>query len=757
MFADRDLLFGILALQNGLIDQVQLISAFQAWARDRCIPLSDHIAICGDVGGDGRVTLDAVVSLFLRKYGEVSEHDSTPLIAGLPLGQRLTLLDDPEITVTLARFRSGSPHSKGDCTLASPGLDNSRQRFQILRPHARGGLGVVSVALDGELKREVAFKQILDEYADDPDSRVRFLREAEITGGLEHPGIVPVYGLGTCGDGRPYYAMRLIRGETLKDAISRHHDGTSKARSTGNSLELRKLLRCFTDACNAIEYAHSRGVLHRDIKPSNMIVGKYGETLIIDWGLAKVLGREKTTDFANEGTLTSMIDADSSPTLAGSAMGTPSYMSPEQAAGQLELLGPASDVYSLGATLYCLITGRAPFEGDNLSDILKRVALGQFAPPKAIRAEIPPALDAICRKAMALHASERYGSPRALAGDIDLWLADEPVGAWAEPVWARSTRWARRHKPVVAMTAAILVTTSLALAIGTRLIANERDQARSERNEARRQKQEAQLERDRAVKFSIQAESKELQLRIVFARRLLLQNEPKQAFVVGLLGLESSEELIRLHPSSSQLKQDRIDLMILCARIMSVLDAESMKWVVAYIERGGNPHPKTAQLALLRARDASVKLAEDELADPWQSQWCVDRLMTTARLQRDSGFASDSFESFLLCHESLIALQSMIFGLKAPMLLKVPVLYNDACAQAQCANLLAVLPSSIERAAERNRFAEGAIVVLKEAIRAGLKDTDQIRSDPDLDPLRFHPEFRDLIDDLAFPSAPFAR
>src|SRR5262249_25584863 len=155
------------------------------------------------------------------------------------------------------------------------------RRFRILRPHASGGLGTVFVALDAELNREVALKEILPRHADDPESRRRFLLEAEITGGLEHPGIVPVYGLGIYEGGRPYYAMRFIRGDSLKEAIDRFHgDETLKRDSSRRTLELRDLLRRFTDVCNATEYAHSRGVLHRDLKPSNVILGKHGETLV---------------------------------------------------------------------------------------------------------------------------------------------------------------------------------------------------------------------------------------------------------------------------------------------------------------------------------------------------------------------------------------------------------------------------------------------------------------------------------------------
>jgi serine/threonine-protein kinase len=467
---EQHLLFGLVALQHGLIDPDGLVAAFRAWRADRSRPIAQYLIERGDIDEGDRAAIEELVARQAETDGGDAAKSLADVSADRSTHQSLTGVGPIELEPTVVRAQSFATEAceQSDGTAAcSVGAGRSEgERFRILRHHARGGLGAVFVALDRELNREVALKQLLDHHADAATSRQRFLLEAEITGGLEHPGIVPVYGLGTYPDGRPYYAMRFIRGESLKDAIERFHSGrTSRRDASLHSLELRKLLLRFLEVCNAIEYAHTRGVLHRDVKPGNIIVGKHGETLVVDWGLAKARGRPDASEQLDERPLVPSASSSTVETIPGTAFGTPAYMSPEQARGDLEHLGPRSDVYSLGATLYCLLTGRAPFDDNDVAAVLSAVQDGRFARPRLIDSTIDRALEAVCLKAMATRTEDRYATPRELADDIERWMADEPVSACHDPITVRLVRWARKHRTPVTTAAAVLVVAVLAAAL----------------------------------------------------------------------------------------------------------------------------------------------------------------------------------------------------------------------------------------------------------------------------------------------------
>ncbi|WP_165226476.1 serine/threonine-protein kinase [Aquisphaera insulae] len=330
-------------------------------------------------------------------------------------------------------------------------------------PHAVGGLGRIFRARDSELGRVVALKEIHPAWDADPSLRARFTLEAEITGILEHPGVVPIYSLGEHPDGRPYYAMRFIEGQTLQEAVSgREAVEWEDPEAAGRAGRLRKLLARFVSVCETIAYAHSRGVIHRDIKPHNIMLGPFGETLVVDWGLAKVRG-------GGEGEAQQAAPPSAGlggETIAGREIGTPLYMSPEQAEGRLEEIGPASDIYGLGATLYFVLTGSPPFSGASREEVLARVKAGDFTPPRRLQPRLPAPLEAVVLRAMAFRPQDRYPTARALGEDLDRWLADEPVSAFREPIAARIRRWGRRHRLAVSVTAAASAVAALALVGG---------------------------------------------------------------------------------------------------------------------------------------------------------------------------------------------------------------------------------------------------------------------------------------------------
>jgi PAS domain S-box-containing protein len=288
--------------------------------------------------------------------------------------------------------------------------------YEILEEVGRGGMGVVYKARQVSLKRVVALKMVLAPA--DGALEGRFLREAQITCQLEHPGIVPVYELAQRPDSeQPFYIMRFIEGRTLSEAARNYH----KRRVAGQveSIELLSLLNAFVTVCNTIAYAHSRGIIHRDLKGQNVVLGDFGEVVVLDWGLAKLVDRSEGT-LSPPNVLNQEQAGDVQFTVLGQVLGTPAFMAPEQASGRLDQIDCRTDVYSLGAMLYVILTGQPPFSGD-LFNLLRRVREEEPPPPRQLLPEVPVDLEKVCLRAMAKNPDERYSSARELAQEVQGW------------------------------------------------------------------------------------------------------------------------------------------------------------------------------------------------------------------------------------------------------------------------------------------------------------------------------------------------
>jgi len=306
-------------------------------------------------------------------------------------------------------------------------------RYEFGPELARGGVGRINVVRDRDLMRTVVMKSLIEGNAVSDYVLKKFVEEAQITGQLEHPNIVPVHEIGFFSGGEVFFTMKLVRGRTLKDIIKRLRK-PEEFEGADWSIEgytRTRLLGIFQQVCMAIGFAHSRGVVHRDIKPSNVMIGDFGETLMLDWGVAKVLGRRD--DSADGGSVDSQLDTQvttlrsqsEDSTMMGVVTGTPAYMAPEQAAGRIDEVDARADIYALGALLYEILTYVPPFRGKNFRQTLTAVLTQPVTPPsvRAPENDVPRALEEICMRCLAKRREDRYQSCREVVQDLERYLA----------------------------------------------------------------------------------------------------------------------------------------------------------------------------------------------------------------------------------------------------------------------------------------------------------------------------------------------
>jgi eukaryotic-like serine/threonine-protein kinase len=469
------------------------------------------------------------------------------------------------------------------------------ERYRPEGEIARGGMGAILRVWDADLRRTLAMKVSLarggegSQSADSSAARLleRFLEEAQITGQLEHPGIVPVHELGIDADGRVYFTMRLVKGLELHKVFElarKGEDGWNRTRALGVLLKV----------CEAVAFAHEKGVVHRDLKPANVMVGRLGETYVMDWGLARVLGQADRhdvrvrqpsaprsivrTDRADE-------RASASPlvTMDGDIIGTPCYMPPEQARGKLEEIGPPADVYAVGSMLYQLLTGRMPYAGEDDTlppqTVLRMLLDGPPTPLRALDRTIPDELEAICERAMARESRERYPTMLAMAEDLRAFLEERVVQAHASGPVAEFKKWIRRNRAAALLgaTALLLAIAGLTTVVLLQARSNKRltqakqdveaarDDALAAKQGLERANADLGLARDEANKQTQQARHSEYAANIAAAsaslrladaaearRRLLLCEESRRGWEWQHLWLASDESVAKLGDGSSQ-------------------------------------------------------------------------------------------------------------------------------------------------------------------------------------------------------------
>jgi serine/threonine-protein kinase len=579
MQTDRNLLFGVLAMQADLIDASQFAAACGTWSTRKTSPLSEILKQQAGLTDEDCAHIEYLLERTLKKH-QGDAHQSLLAVAEPSAWRALESVHDPDIRQTM----DGLPRAEGHVVVSTMAYTpETLERYTLTRLHAKGGIGQVWLARDPNIGREVALKELRPERADNPAIWARFLEEARITGQLEHPGIVPVYEMARSGTGeKPFYTMRFVRGQTLSEATRAYH--RKRAEGKAGPLDLQALLQVFVGVCHAVGYAHSRGVVHRDLKGQNVVLGDYGEALVLDWGLAKLVDQPES--MIGRPPVRHDEKMDLAETQEGQALGTPGYMAPEQAEGKLERIDRRTDVYGLGAILYEILTGEPPFRGDDTATVLRRVVHEPPEPPRRLNHQAPAALESMALKALSKRPEDRYARVEDLARDVQCFMADEPVSVYREPLSIRVTRWGRRHRTTAVGVGALLLSTMAALLIGTILINGERAKAEASFRQARQAVDdyfttvsESKLLNvpgmqplrkellDRALKYyqsfiqqrgsdpSVKAELAATHYRAAWITAMLGSRE--EAVKLYQEGLKLYEELVRSNPNTTRYQVDR--------------------------------------------------------------------------------------------------------------------------------------------------------------------------------------------------------
>lgn len=407
---------------------------------------------------DSRSGTDRKTTARRKEDGWNLHKDTDALSATDKLVPAGTVIHASEMTVAMMRQQIGIDDDgvkllsdKMQSTLAQyqPDATADRKRYVVIREIARGGMGKVLEVEDTELRRSVALKVLRKELLGRRDVVERFLEEAQITGQLEHPNIVPVHEMGVDGAGNLYFTMKYVEGASLAEVLLRLREGNRDAQ---NEYSVLRLLDVFIKICEGMSFAHNRGVIHRDLKPANIMVGRFGEVQVMDWGVAKVVGRQfRSSDNESGIVLTDRLDQGSVHTMVGSIIGTPSYMSPEQAKGDIDIINHKSDIFSLGVILYEMLCLRSPWTGKNSDEVLEQVR--ELTPMKPRErnpeVEVPAELERLALKCLEKDPEARIDTVKELAENVRNFIEGRAMGSVDYSPVRLAMKWVGRNKKEV--------------------------------------------------------------------------------------------------------------------------------------------------------------------------------------------------------------------------------------------------------------------------------------------------------------------